>query len=86
MTVRAKFVKHSICPCGFPILTEEIPLGTMYVVDPLARTVLSIMCGGCGRVIANIPSVYVEARGQSKAGYLPMEIFEMEDGGRHADS
>lgn len=32
--VNAKYVRYSICYCGFPILSESIPLGQLYIADP----------------------------------------------------
>jgi hypothetical protein len=39
----------SICTCGFPVLDDSVPVGTVYLVDP--RTIRSgyrYRCGGCG--------------------------------------
>jgi hypothetical protein len=79
MGVNAKFAKRSICPCGFPVLADEIPLGTMYVVRSGISARLSFSCGGCHQ-IHDVSCVYVEARGKSKGGYLPAEIFDIDEG------
>lgn len=76
----AKFVKYSICDCGFPILAEHIQLGTIYVVRAEKRTKCALLCGGCKKIIRDISCIYVERRGSSAGGYLPAEIFEIDEG------
>lgn len=76
--MKMKFVRESICPCGFPALSVKVPLGTVFDCLPLtviARFETAIKCGGCGRVNP-CEWIYVRARGKSKAGWLPLEIFE----------
>lgn len=72
----AKYVKYSVCSCGFPILSESVEIGTLYDIDTTKIRFLSLQCGGCKSIIRNLPCIWVEARGSSKAGYLPVEIFQ----------
>lgn len=67
--------KLSICPCGFPVLHEDIPLGEEYVINPVLVAGFTFICGGCGRQI-QVQCVWVEQHNYSKAGYLPKTIFE----------
>lgn len=74
--MKAKFVKHSICQCGFPVLDESVPLGTVYEVDPSDEQRLVFICGGCGKWL-RVMSIWVNSRAGSCAGFLPKEIFEL---------
>jgi hypothetical protein len=80
MKAQAKFIKYSVCDCGFPILSDDIQLGTIYVVHSEKRKMCSLLCGGCGKVIKDIPCIYVEPRNASRGGFLPAEIFEIDEG------
>ena len=80
MRAYAKFVKYSICECGFPILSEDVPLGTVYVVHPDERECGRFRCGGCGKIIEAIPCIVAESRAGGRPGFLPAEIFEIDEG------
>ena len=68
----------SICPCGFPVLKEDIKLGTEYEVDPAQTGRFTFICGGCGRQLS-IEGIWVEPRAPgTHAGFLPKLIFESE--------
>jgi hypothetical protein len=68
----------SICPCGFPVLKEDIKLGTEYEIDPAQAERCTFICGGCGRQ-QSVECVWVEAREHgTMAGFLPKLIFEAE--------
>jgi hypothetical protein len=75
--MKAKFVRYSICICGFPILSDTIPLGTVYEVDPNDTPLGGIICGGCGK---DNPAtfIWVFSRAGERPGYLPKDIFELE--------
>ena len=77
---QAKFAKYSVCTCGFPILSESVPLGAIYIVDPSRRETLSLKCGGCGTEIPNLLWIYVYSRAGGRPGFLPAEIFEIDEG------
>jgi hypothetical protein len=80
MRVLAKLAKLSACPfCDFPLLHDEIPLGTEYVAHPNKVLVGGLHCGGCHKTSEH-KCVYFEARGNSPAGYLPVTCFELEEG------
>jgi hypothetical protein len=68
--------KLSIYPCGFPTLNEEIKLGTEFDVEPGRRDIMTFMCGGCKKW-HRIVAIWVYRRGESHAGYLPIEIFDL---------
>lgn len=73
---KARLAKLSICACGFPVLTEDIPLGQEYAVDLDLRDTFTWVCGGCGTA-QQVVGVFVSSRGSKRGGYLPQEIFEL---------
>lgn len=72
--MKVKTITLSICPCGFPGLKDEIPLGTEYEIDPRPRGGYIFTCGGCHKSYA-ITAVDVRARGDSHGGMLPARLF-----------
>lgn len=80
--IPARFVKNSLCTCGFPVLNENIPVGTVYQIDPDTRYLGSMICGGC-RSLLQLTMVWAAAQGESKAGFVPDGIFEYD---RKADT
>lgn len=71
----------SICRCGFPVLKDEIGLGTEYSVDWNRRLGgVTFICGGCGHK-QQIETIWVESRKTpgKPGGYLPRQIFEDEE-------
>ena len=75
--MKAVFVRYSICICGFPILRDDVPIGAEYEVDPLNTASCTVKCGGCGKE-NRVVAVWVFSRAGKRAGYLPLEIFELE--------
>lgn len=76
MIVDAKYVKRSICPCGYSILRDEIPLGRIYRVDTERTSIGHLICGECGRQTWNLPIIYAEASDTGWGGWMFMEIFD----------
>jgi hypothetical protein len=74
--VKAKFVRYSVCICGFPIL--DVPLGTEYEVDPRDTTPCTVICGGCGKH-NQVTAIWVFSRTGERPGYMPKDIFEFLD-------
>lgn len=72
---RVRLIKLSVCTCGFPMLDESIPLGTEFLIEESNRDHCTLTCGGCKLEIP-LDTVYVYARGRSRGGQLPTEIFE----------
>jgi hypothetical protein len=64
----------SVCPCGFPLLREEIPKGTVYFVDFADRILAVLVCGGC-RTHWPLDCVMVSESPTGKGGYLPVAAF-----------
>ena len=64
----------SLCVCGYTLLQEEIPIGTIYFVDLGSQKPGALICGGCGRR-HKVTLVHVDARRTSEAGWMPLEIF-----------
>ena len=75
MLVKAKFVKYSICPCGFPVLDTKIEIGTVYTINPKRKDRFVFVCGGCHQVL-RVVGVWA-ARGKERGGFLPEQIFEI---------
>ncbi len=77
--VRVTLQRLSICPCGFPLLDESIPLGTEYEIDlgTLAGDRFNLMCGGCGAKHRDVPSVVASQflQPERKPARLPYSIF-----------
>lgn len=70
--IRAKYVRRSLCPCGFSVLADHVQLGKEYIIHPEAIKALVLVCGGCGRELP-VTGVFVEG---PVPGYLPREIFD----------
>jgi hypothetical protein len=77
--LKAIYSHRSLCPCGHPALRDDVPLGTVYEVNPARKAMFVFCCGGCGHCI-DLPGIYVEARGKGSGGYLPSGIFEIDEG------
>jgi len=75
--MKATFTRYSMCICGYPILSDSVPIGTVYEVDDKVRAPFSWRCGGCHK-IQTVQGIWVHQRGESAAGFLPLEIFELE--------
>jgi len=75
-TIKVKLTRLSVCPCGFPLLKESIPLGTEYFVDPDNLLPMTFICGGCHKEIRVI-GIYVHTRQGSEGGYLPIRAFDL---------
>ncbi len=55
---RLHLERLSICPCGFGVLDDSIPIGTIYVADVTTfRRGFTYKCGGCGRIQKNSVAV-----------------------------
>ena len=77
-TMKVKLHRLSICECGFPILKDGIPIGTVYHVNPSIMISVKFVCGGCGREQIRF-AVLVERREGCKhdPGFLPGGIFKV---------
>lgn len=74
---KIKLARLSICPCGFPTLHHHVQPGEEYVALPMSTTSV-YTCGGCGH-IQEIECIYLEGRDGGEGGFLPMDLFDMED-------
>jgi hypothetical protein len=75
--VWARYVKRSLCECGFPVLEESVPIGKLYLVDPnTIRDGGGIICGGCGKKLyCELIEVWDEGAGRQAT--LPAGILEI---------
>lgn len=72
---QVKLKKLSVCPCGFALLNDSIPLGTEYTVDSTNTASATLICGGCGNHI-KVTCVWADCSSDPDgAGYIPVEIF-----------
>lgn len=77
MTEQMPLRRLSICPCGFGVLDDGIPVGTMYQVDRGSlRSGWTYFCGGCRRMrkirVVDASSVLSSA---APLRPLPLELF-----------
>jgi hypothetical protein len=75
--MKVRFTRYSVCICGFPILSDAIPLGTEYEVDQNSTADCTVKCGGCGKE-NRLTAIWVFSRAGERPGYLPRDIFEIE--------
>lgn len=78
--VKAKYVKRSICECGFPIMRESVPLGKLYLVYPDSVTGGAVLCGGCGSKFPVRLILADDEQSCRSIGAVPLEIFELDEG------
>jgi len=57
------------------MLDDHVRLGDVYRVDPYSKQPGRVLCGGC-KTIFDVSLVFVEARGSSTGGLMPIELFE----------
>lgn len=72
--MKVTLAKLSACPCGFPLLREDIPLGAEYEIEPDVRIINTLICGGC-KTQYLLPCVFVHHENPKKAGWLPECVF-----------
>lgn len=60
----------SLCPCGYTVLHDHIPLGRVYHVDVADAQAYGMRCGGCGK---KFPVTMVKVDNGKR---LPAEMFE----------
>jgi hypothetical protein len=72
----AKLVKRALCECGFPVIQEHVPLGTIYLVH-IASLQGGGLSGGC-RKFFQVQIIFAEASPYGEAGWIPFDIFELE--------
>lgn len=80
---KARLVRLSICPCGFPLLHDSIPLGTEYQVNPDDRTFIDFRCGGCESWSTVDAMMVLSHSHPQRWGYLPADAFEIQPEEEH---
>jgi len=78
MMKKVALIKLSVCPCGFTLLADSIPLGTEYTID--TETIgneFSYRCGRCGTIHRNMASVRTSQslHPERPMAPLPLELF-----------
>lgn len=82
--MKMMFTRYSVCNCGFPILRDEVPIGTVFEVDEKITEDFSVICGGCGKW-NHVVGVWVRQRADRHAGFLPKDIFEPYEKEQHKE-
>ena len=71
----------SICPCGFSVLENIIPIGAQYQIDINSRRKgFTYICGGCSRRQDNVEVVDATQRLQRSRTLAPLPYALFESG------
>lgn len=76
-TRTATYKRTSVCPCGFHILRDDVPIGRKYDVIPETVKNALMVCGGC-RAILNLKIIFTMPSPTGTAGWIPFDLFELE--------
>ena len=78
--VHTRLAALSICPCGAPVLRDEIALGAEYVVYPQSiQRGFIYRCGGCGKVQHDVPVILASSvlNPTAEPKPLPLALFDL---------
>ena len=65
-----------ICSCGFGVLLDSIPVGTLYTVDwETVRGGFMYRCGGCGKTQSDVRVIDAYDKGFQRFAPLPFDLF-----------
>lgn len=68
--------RRTICPCGYAVLHDHIPLGTIYSVDVASiRSGFTYRCGRCGATQDNVEVIDAAQRYKLGLKPLPLALF-----------
>ncbi len=71
-----ELARLSICKCGYAVLHDSIPLGTVYHVDiNTIRSGFHYRCGGCGVAQDNVEVIDAAQRSAPGLRPLPLALF-----------
>lgn len=76
-TIAGKVIKRGICPCGFPLLNEDVPQGKTYQI--IAETIqpANLQCGGCKQTMpVTTGQALCEDCGRHPVGQMVLDILE----------
>jgi hypothetical protein len=74
--VWAKYVKRSVCECGFPALHEDVEMGKLYLVDPATVRPGRMFCGGCRKII-DCDLIEVWDQGAGRQATMPAGLLQI---------
>ena len=76
-------IQLSICPCGEPVLNDDVEIGACYGVDLTTEKRGYYRCGRCGCEQDSVPIVKASSRADFSAsiGWLPLGLFQIEASG-----
>jgi hypothetical protein len=69
------FANNHLCVCGFGMLFDSTPRGTIYHLDMATRRNLDFQCGGCKGWVKDVDSAIGYRDGTPK-GYMPLSLFK----------
>ena len=69
--VKAKYVKYSMCGCGYPALGYQTDFGHVFTALPEQHCLARFRCGGCGSV-ATVKCIMIDG-----LGFRPECLFEL---------
>jgi hypothetical protein len=73
----AVLVRQTVCPCGFPMLNEDIEIGTHFLADAAKRTICNYRCGGCLEITPAVPCIGINSkRHPEEFRFLPLAMFD----------
>lgn len=71
-----ELARLSICECGYAVLHDSIPLGTVYHVDiATIRSGFHYRCGRCGTLQDNVEVIDAAQRSTPGLKPLPFALF-----------
>jgi hypothetical protein len=77
-TVIVKLAAVSICPCGEPMLHDNIALGTEYrVYTETIRRGFVYVCGKCGEFQHDVAVIEADNRNGIGRAPLPLALFDL---------
>lgn len=76
---KATYTNKTICDCDFPVLEDDVPIGTTYNVIRQPEYPGIFICGGCKKQ-QSVKFIEAQTRDGLTTGLLPLKIFTF--GGR----
>lgn len=77
-TVKAKYVRESLCDCGYHALNDNIPLGKQYTVIPSSLKNATLICGGCAKP-TTIKAILAWDDDANAFAWFPAEVLELQE-------